>query len=163
MARAKTGSVESGQDLNTQTAPLKTLTSEERKPRERSSLLVPLLLASLGILLRLIQFLHHRSLWFDEALLALNLLNRSYSSLIRPLDYDQGAPVGFLFLERFVGMHLGFGESALRLIPFLVSIGALYLFYKFAQCTLSPSALWISIGLIAVCPHLIYYASEVKQ
>jgi hypothetical protein len=163
VAQAKTGSVESGQDLNIQTAPLKTLTSEGSTPRERSSLLVPLLLASLGILLRVIQFLHHRSLWFDEALLALNLLNRSYSSLIKPLDYDQGAPVGFLCLERFVGTHLGFGESALRLIPFLAGIGAIYLFYKVAQRTLLPTTISIALGLIAVCPHLIYYASEVKQ
>ena len=124
---------------------------------------MPFLLIASAIVLRLVQFLHHRSLWFDEALLALNILNRSYSSLIKPLDYDQGAPLGFLFVERFVGTHLGFGESALRLIPLLAGMASLYLFYKVAQRTLLPRSLWIAVGLIAVCPHLIYYSSEVKQ
>jgi hypothetical protein len=45
----------------------------------------------------------------------------------------------------------------------LASIGTLYLFYKVAQRTLLPTAIWIALGLMAVCPHLIYYASEVKQ
>src|SRR5205814_6441752 len=61
------------------------------------------------------------------------------------------------------GVHLGFGEYALRFIPLVASLLALYLFYKVAQLTLSSGAIWIAIGLAAVCPNLIYYASEVKQ
>ena len=149
--------------MNTQTAPLKTTTSQISRARQFFPLLILFTVGAWAVALRLVQYLHHRSLWFDEALLALNILNRSYSSLIRPLDYDQGAPVGFLFMERFVGLHLGFGEFVLRLIPFLASIGALFLFYKLARIMLLPVAIWIALGLMAVCPHLIYYGSEVKQ
>src|SRR5437660_1163195 len=150
--------------VETQTEPANALaTPSVATARWRSIVLIPWLLVLCGAVLRLAQYLHHRSLWFDEALLALNLLNRSYSQLVKPLDYNQGAPVGFLFAERLAGIHLGFGEYALRFIPVMAALCALCLFYKVAQLLLPPRAAWIAIGLAAVCPHLIYYASELKQ
>ena len=131
--------------------------------RWRSAASISVVLCLVGVALRLIQYLHHRSLWFDEAMLALNILNRSYSQLLKPLDYNQGAPVGFLFLERLVGTCCGFGEYALRLIPLIAGVCSLYLFYKVAQLLLPQKAVWIAIGLAAVSPHLIYYSSELKQ
>ena len=53
-----------------------------------------------GTLLRLTQYLSNRSLWLDEANLALNIVNRSFLQLLKPLDNNQGAPIGFLMLER---------------------------------------------------------------
>jgi hypothetical protein len=47
----------------------------------------------IGIILRLIQYGINRSLWLDESLLALNIVNKSLSELLRPLDYNQIAPV----------------------------------------------------------------------
>lgn len=150
--------------METQTEPVNSLLAPPvLKARWRSTALIPLILCFIGIALRVIQYLHHRSLWFDEAMLALNLLNRSYSQLLQPLDYNQGAPVGFLFLERLVGTHLGFGEYALRLIPLIAGVCSLYLFFKLAQLLLPPKAIWIALGLAAVDPHLIYYSSELKQ
>src|SRR5262249_37461571 len=40
---------------------------------------------------------------------------------------------------------------------------SLLLFYKVAQLLLPPKAVWIALGLAAVCPHLVYYSSELKQ
>ncbi|MDE5108199.1 MAG: hypothetical protein O4808_14405, partial [Trichodesmium sp. St17_bin3_1_1] len=58
------------------------------------------LIIAFGVALRLIQYLSNRSLWADEAVLALNIVNRSYLELMQPLDYDQGAPIGFLIVEK---------------------------------------------------------------
>ena len=81
-----------------------------------------------GSALRIAPFLIDRSLWLDEAKLALNVLERSPAQLFAPLDYDQAAPVGFLLLEKRAVMAFGEGERALRLVPLIAGLGALWLF-----------------------------------
>ncbi len=87
------------------------------------------LLMLLGALLRLRQYLTGRSLWADEAMLALNIVNRDFAGLLRPLDYDQGAPIGFLLVEKIFNSILGKNEFALRLFPLLIGLISLWLFY----------------------------------
>ena len=116
-----------------------------------------------GVLLRLSQYLFNRSLWADETLLALNIIHRSFSELFKPLDYVQGAPIGFLILERLAVRAAGNGEYALRLFPLLCGIFSLLLFYQVAKLSLTPKAVPIALGLFATSGRLIYYSSEVKQ
>ena len=99
----------------------------------------------------------------DESCLALNIVNRSLVDLFSPLDYNQGAPLGFLFLVKFVTYIFGTSEFSLRLIPLIFGIGSLIIFYVLAQRTLSPKAVPIAVGLFALSYPLIYYSSEVKQ
>ena len=115
-----------------------------------------------GGFLRLTQFLSNPSLWLDEAKLALNIVNRSFVQLCKPLDYGQGAPVGFLMLERSAVHLFGSGEYALRLFPFLSGMISLLLFYQLAKQSV-PRAAPIAMGLFATSAPLIYYSSEVKQ
>ena len=116
-----------------------------------------------GALLRLAQYCSNRSLWCDEALLALNVLHRSWSGLLKPLDYSQGAPIGFLFLEKLSAEILGGSELALRAIPLLAGVGSLFLFWRVARRCLSSRAAAIAFALFAISFPLIYYSSEVKQ
>src|ERR1700731_1023069 len=113
-----------------------------------------------GALLRLTQFLSNRSLWLDEAKLALNIVNRSFAQLCKPLDYGQGAPIGFLMLERSALHLLGSGEYALRLFPFLAGLISLLLFYQLAKRSVPTGAVPIALGLFATSAPLIYYSSE---
>ena len=76
----------------------------------------------LGCLLRLIQYGLNRSLWMDEAYLALNILHRSWAGLFQTLDNHQGAPVIFLLLEKSAVHLLGSSDYALRLLPFLAGL-----------------------------------------
>jgi len=70
-----------------------------------------------GILVRLRQYLFDRSLWLDESFLALNIIHRSAAGLLKPLDYNQAAPLGFLLLQKAAARYLGSGELVLRLRP----------------------------------------------
>jgi hypothetical protein len=118
---------------------------------------------AVGVALRLWQYLLNRSLWLDEAYLTLNLTHRSFAGLMKPLDFDQGAPVGFLWLEKSVLRAFGNSEYALRLLPLLAGVASLFLFYKLAKSILPATAVAVALGLFALSPSLIYYSSEVKQ
>ncbi len=121
------------------------------------------LFLALGVVLRLRQYFFNRSLWLDESLLVLNLISRTPSELLKPLGYHQGAPLGFLMLEKTVMRFLGSGEMALRLIPLVAGIASLFLFAAAARRLVAPEAVPIAVGLFSICGPLIYYSSEAKQ
>jgi len=115
-----------------------------------------------GLVLRTAQYLHIRALWLDEAMLALNVVRRSFAGLFQPLDYAQGAPIGFLLGEKAAIQILGNKDYVLRLLPFLAGCAALLLMYLIVQRFPRPAG-WIALGLFAVCRDPVYYASEAKQ
>ena len=116
-----------------------------------------------GMILRIRQYLTGRSLWADEAMLALNIVGRDFAGMLRPLDYDQGAPIGFLLVEKIFNTALGKHEFALRLFPLLIGLTSLWLFYLLLKQIMSGPGLLIALALFAFNPRLIYYSSEVKQ
>jgi uncharacterized membrane protein len=121
------------------------------------------LLILAGLALRLRQYLSGRSLWLDEAMLALNIVQRDFAALLKPLDYDQGAPLGFLLLEKLTITLLGNGELILRLPAVIAGGFALILFYLLLRRFLSPAGLLPALALFAFSERLIYYTSELKQ
>lgn len=122
-----------------------------------------ILLFLAGILLRLRQYLTGRSLWVDEAMLALNIVNRNFGELLQPLDYDQGAPAGFLLVGKLFHILLGRSEYALRLLPFLAGVLSIWLFYLLLKRVTAGAGLIAALALFVFNPRLIYYTSEVKQ
>jgi len=122
---------------------------------------VALLLVA-GAALRAAPFVLDRSLWLDEAKLALNVLDRPVPDLLRPLDYGQAAPAGFLLLEKLAVTALGEGERALRLVPLLAGLASLWLFHALVRRWLSPAGALLGLALFALSQPLVYYATEVK-
>ena len=118
---------------------------------------------SFGIITRLFQYFHNRTLWTDEAALALTTVERSYAELTGALGFVTGAPVGFLLLYRFAIDILGNNEFAIRLVPLLAGIGALLLFYPIAKHYLRPMAVPIAMALFGASTPLVRYATEGKQ
>jgi hypothetical protein len=123
---------------------------------------IPLLML-VAVALRLREYLANRSLWVDEAMLSLNIVHRDFAQLWHPLGYHQGAPVGFLMIERLSIRMFGNTEYVLRLFPLLAGIASIFLFYLLAKRFLSGAVLPLALALFAISPSLIYYASEVKQ
>lgn len=116
-----------------------------------------------GVFLRVVQYSLDRSLWIDEAFLALNIINRPLTKLLEPLDYNQGAPVGFVLIETIVVQIFGNSEYALRLFPFLSGIASIFLFARVAKWFSSLPVAVIALGLFALCDRAIYYSAELKQ
>lgn len=138
------------------------LFQERRAPLPWEKVIAGVLLL-LGLLLRLRQYLTARSLWLDEAMLALNIVQRNFGGLFQPLDYNQGAPVGFLLAEKALVTVFGSHEFVLRLFPLLAGMASLGLFYLLLRRIASGIGLLAALALFAVGPELVYYASELKQ
>jgi|SRR5579883_22248 len=140
--------------LTTESAPILT-------PTQLSLTMVVLLLVGVG--LRAVALFSDRSLWLDEAMLALNLVNRTPAQLLAPLDYNQGAPVGFLLAVKGAISAFGTSEWALRLVPFLASLAGLASFAWITRRLLPPQAALLAVALLALSPYLVSYAAECKQ
>lgn len=115
----------------------------------------------IGVILRLRQYFSGRSLWGDEAAIAFNLAQRPFVGLTQPLDYAQGAPVGFLFVEKLLILLFGNIDQVMRLFPLFSGILAVYLFYRIARSHIQ-SGMFATL-LFAISWSLIYYSSELKQ
>jgi len=135
----------------------------ERKKSSNLFHRLAFIIVLLGTAIRLIQYSHNRSLWFDEVNLALNIVNRNYRELAQTLDHNQAAPLGFLWVEKFATQLLGNNEYALRLFPLIASVFALGIFYRLIVRYSSPLAVPISISIFAFGRHTLYFATELKQ
>jgi hypothetical protein len=116
----------------------------------------------LGVAARIRYYLADLSLWNDEAALALSLTTRSFADLFRPLDYNQVAPIGFCVAEKFFLSLFGNNEFALRLLPLLTGIVALFLTFQLVKHFFGPIAAILCTAQLAVMKKSIFYATEAK-
>lgn len=131
---------------------------------EKTYRLTLIALALFGIVLRLRHYLANRSLWLDEAMLALNILDRSFVALTQqPMAYEQGAPIGFLFFAKGTTLLLGDSEYAFRFYSFLTGCAALLLMIFFTKRTLNKAGTLLAVALFASGGYLVYYSAETKQ
>ncbi|MBI1917979.1 MAG: glycosyltransferase family 39 protein [Planctomycetes bacterium] len=120
------------------------------------------MLLALGVAQRLLRYLLRFPVWGDEAFVCLNLMDRDYLGLLRPLRFDQVAPLLFLWGEEAVYRILGGSELALRLLPLLAGIGSLFLFARLAFAAVRPSAALLATGILAVSYYPVRHSCEVK-
>lgn len=116
-----------------------------------------------GFVLRMRQYLFNRSIWLDEAALANNIVGRSFAGLTQTLDYGQGAPIGFLFIQKLMVTLFGGHDYILRLFPLIAGVVSLYLFYQLARDTMAGFGQVLANGLFSISTYLVYYSSECKQ
>lgn len=120
------------------------------------------LLICTGVVQRLRQYVANRSLWADEATLANNIVNRGFLALTLPLDGNQGAPIGFLWVEKLFISIFGNRDYILRMFPMLAGLLTIYLMYRVAKLYVGNFGIFALLLLNLSWP-VIYYSSEVKQ
>lgn len=123
-----------------------------------------ILIFSLGVLLRCLNYFPHSSMHFDELTSALNIRDRSFYQLAtESLDYNQVAPVGFLWLEKLATSLMGVNDLAYRFFPFLFSLLSLLIFYSLSKQFLKGISLLGALLLFAASISAINHAGEAKQ
>lgn len=117
-----------------------------------------------GAILALVQYFFNRSLWQDEAGLALNIINLNFVELLKPLKGGHVAPILFLQIEKLFSLLLPNSEFGLRLFPLICYYLTLFFFYKILKATWdNPHLVSFSLSLFVFSIVLIRYSSEVKQ
>lgn len=143
---------------------MKKIFSLFQKNSEKLFTLAVSILLAVGVLFRARHFFAGRSLWLDEAMLALDILDLSFWELTQqPLPYQQGAPIGFLFFVKAITLLLGNSEYAFRLYSFGASILSLLLLAFLAKHYLKRVGTLFTLALFASSPFIIYYSAETKQ
>jgi Dolichyl-phosphate-mannose-protein mannosyltransferase len=133
-----------------------------RRPRRWDLWLIGIV--AVGVALRALQLFGGASLSSDEAMLALNVLHRSYGGLTDRLDFNQAAPLGLLALEKLAAEVGGGRDLALRLVPFAAGVSALVLFPLLARRVLASRwAVLVATALFAVSDPLVYWTGTDKQ
>ncbi len=90
-------------------------------------------------------------------------LDGEFVELTQPLDYNQGAPIGFLLIQKLIIQNLGNKDYILRLFPFIAGIAAIFIMHNVANKYIGSRGSLIATGLFVISVPLIYYASEAKQ
>jgi hypothetical protein len=116
----------------------------------------------LGLTLRLTRYLLHFPLWGDETYVAVQLLDRGYADLLRPLDLLQVCPLFFLWLELSAVKLLGFSEWSLRLFPTLCSLASVLVFRNLAARVLQGWSSTLAVAVFAISYYPIRHGAEAK-
>jgi len=129
----------------------------------RAGIALPLVLITLGVGLRLWQWLARPSLWLDELVVARNVLEKPLAALLlRPLDHDQIAPPLYLLLTRGCVELFGPDERAFRLPALVASLATLLLVWRLGRRLVPRGAALVALGLAAAAPSLVFFGTQVK-
>ena len=101
-------------------------------------------------------------MWFDEAAVAMNIVQRSFAQLLRPLDNEQTAAPLFLWGERLAYLIGGNNEFALRALPLLAGLLLPLAMWSVARRLLPRIDAIVATAFISLAPLIVYYANEVK-
>ena len=139
------------------------LSLSSEKSRKVTYLLFSILIG-VGIFFRLFHFFDNRSLWIDEIYLGISLITMDFWELATSsLEYQQKAPIGFLWLVKLSILLFGKGEMALRLVPLLCGIASLFIFLPVVRYFLRPVGAVLAMGILALAPVMVYHSVEIKQ
>jgi len=131
---------------------------------KHDQLIARLLWAALiaGVAWRVVRYALGFELWGDEAYLAVNVVERDYQQLLKPLDNRQVSPPLFLYAARWVWLQ--FESLTMLRLPALVSgLASVGVFAWLAFANLSRRAAWWALVVFAVSYPVARYASEFKQ
>ena len=118
----------------------------------------------LGLTLRAKLFIANNVFSDDECRLVLSMLDKNLWDSFLFLGDAQSAPPIFVFCSKLITYILGFQEHALKFIPFVSSIAAIYVFYKCCTQYFKKNYTRLAaVFIFAICQPLIAFSTIFKQ
>lgn len=104
-----------------------------------------------------------RTLWLDEAMLAVSINTRSVLEILQPpLAWNQSAPVGYVLCVKLITLLFGNSEFVLRLFSVLSYIGVIACFYYLIKNVAKAKLPLLSTAAFANIAYLIEYSDMLK-
>lgn len=102
-------------------------------------------------------------LWVDEGMLAYSIINRSLLELAStPLDWNQSAPIIYIYIVKVFSLILGNSEFVLRLPSLLSFCVLLLMFYYIVKNVFGHEYPILETAFLAGIPFIMGYAQEFK-
>lgn len=119
-------------------------------------------LVAIGVGLRLLDYAADRPYWLDEGSLHGLIVRPWLHEAERGFENTQLAPPGFVALVRLAALMLGTGRPAMRLVPLIAGIAAVFLLRALAMRVLPVRGGLLALALFALSDEQIYFSSELK-
>jgi hypothetical protein len=122
------------------------------------------ILLATAFLTALAQLLYNRSLWVDEAVIAVNIIDRGFLGLLKPLDHLQLAPPLWLWLVKASSLLIPNQEAGMRLPSFIAYLATLWIYLRLLKRNLSSGiAVVVGLAVFIFNRNLLFYSGETKQ
>ena len=123
-----------------------------------------LMILIIGLVIHIVPYFYNRSLWIDEAFLVSSILQRSVvDMLLKPLDWGQSAPIGYLYIVKLFSLIGSGSELSLRLWSLLSFFGSVTVFFFLLKDVLGVKKPEVFTAIFAILPFYIYFSNEAKQ
>lgn len=119
-------------------------------------------LVSGGLALRVWHYLANHTIWYDEAVLLVNVMEKDFAGLLGPMHHAVAAPPLFVWLLKLIHLTAGDQPYVWRLVPFAFSVLGLLLTVPLARRVLDPPAAVLAVGLVAVSDNHVWLGCTVK-
>jgi hypothetical protein len=116
-----------------------------------------------AVLVRIYIYWRAPSLWIDEISLSMNVIMRPLLTLTQKLDFQQLAPLGFLWIQRLIVDLAGVSERTLRLFPLIAGCLSVIAVWDLSRRFLDRYGALMAAALIGFAPYAIRYSNEAKQ
>jgi hypothetical protein len=135
-------------------------------PTLRERLVDPVFLTRMflfgGLFFRLWHYVANHVIWYDEAVLLANVLDKSWLELLGPLQSEVAAPPLYLWTLKLIHTICGDVDYLWRLFPLVAGVSGLLLSVPVFRAMLTPHGAALAVGLLAVADDHIRLSNTVK-
>lgn len=120
------------------------------------------LAVAVGLILRAWHYAANHTIWYDEAVLLVNVMEKGFAGLLGPLHHEVAAPPLFVWLLKLI--HLAGGDQPYlwRLPPFLFSVAGLLVTAPLARRVFPPHLAAFAVALVAMSDNHLWLGCCVK-
>lgn len=115
-----------------------------------------------GLFVRVWHYAANHTIWYDEAVLLTNVMEKDFAGLLGPLHHEVAAPPLFVWLLKLIHLTGGDQPYLWRLPPFLFSVGGLLVTVPLAWRVFSPHLAAFAVAMVAVSDHHLWLGCCVK-